>query len=230
ATRQRGVIGGTIPGGNAAEVRRPASWRAAWKPLNTKKSASAWKATAAQSCTQTSSRASSTSSTMPTMKLHSAPFRDISPSPTKMAAITTSTISATTSPIVPVMISLPNASENCVAPRPRKKAQLLPATKRTEFTSDKPAIQMNQLAPDLTSCACFAVSLTAGCGPGGLGGGVLGGPDVLTKTPRGRSLWGETLAQNRAASKRSDEFEHSPEFVELILPAHDGHLRPVLIV
>src|SRR5947209_207396 len=107
---------------------------------------------------------------MPTMKLHSAPFRDISPRPTKMPAITTSTTSATTSPVVPVMISFPNASENCVAPRPRKKAQSLPATKRTEFTSDKPAIQMNQLAPDLTSCACFAIAVTAGGDPGGVGG------------------------------------------------------------
>src|SRR2546425_4682547 len=140
---------------------------------------------------------------MPTMKLHSAPFRDMSPRPTKMAAITTSTASAATSPVVPVMISLPNASENCVAPRPRKKAQLLPATKRTEFTSDKPAIKMNQLAPDLTSCACFAISVTAGGGPVGLGGGVLGGPDVLIKTPWGRSLWGETVAQTQSLCRAS---------------------------
>src|SRR2546426_10459885 len=137
---------------------------------------------------------------MPTMKLHSAPFRDMSPRPTKIAAITTSTISATTSPVVPVMISLPKASENCVAPRPRKKAQLLPATKRTEFTSDKPAIQMNQLAPDLTSCACFAISVTAGGGPVGLGAGVLGGPDVLIKNPLRQILLGPTVAQNQATS------------------------------
>src|SRR5947208_7249426 len=131
---------------------------------------------------------------MPTMKLHRAPLRDISPSPTKMAAITTSTINATTAPVVPVMISLPKASENCVAPRPRKKAQLLPATKRTEFTSDNPAIQMNQLAPDLTSCGCFARSLMgAGC-PVGLGGGVLGGPDVLTKTRLGRFPLGRDVS------------------------------------
>src|SRR6266550_3407526 len=136
---------------------------------------------------------------MPTMKLHRAPFRDISPRPTKMAAITTSTTSATTSPVVPVMISLPNASENCVAPRPRKKAQSLPATKRTEFTRDKPAIQMNQLAPDLTSCACFTVWLTAGCGPVGPGGG--GGPDVLMKPPEGDPSGARRYHKNRAVSK-----------------------------
>src|SRR3989442_3948629 len=204
---------------------------------------------------------------MPTMKLHSVPFRDMSPRPTKIAAITTSTISATTSPVVPVMNCLPKASENCVAPRPRKKAQLLPATKRTEFTSDRPAIQMNQLAPDLTSCACFAISVTAGGGPVGPGGGVLGGPDVLIKNPLRQILLGPTVAQNQATSspdRRSsfsarrhratarrassslrrgltrrfiatgyhplDRIQEPAEFTELLLPAHDRHLLPVLAV
>src|SRR5260370_8111495 len=72
------------------------------------------------------------------------------------------------------MTSLPKASENCVAPRPRKKAQLLPTTKRMEFTSDKPAIQISQLAPDRTSCVCFAISVTASGRPVGLGAGALG--------------------------------------------------------
>src|SRR3989442_10373267 len=79
------------------------------------------------------------------------------------------------------MISLPNASTNWVAPRPRKKAQLLPATKSTEFTSDNPAIQMSQLAPARLSCACFAISVMPCGGPVGLGGGVLGGPVVLIR-------------------------------------------------
>src|ERR1700694_3504364 len=92
-----------------------------------------------------------------------------------MPAITTSTASASTSPVVPVMMSLPMASENWVAPRPRKKDQLLPATKSTEFTSDSPAIQMSQLAPDRTSWVCFASSTTAGGGPAGTRGGVVGG-------------------------------------------------------
>jgi len=103
--------------------------------------------------------------------------------PTEDGGITTSTISATTSPVVPVMISLPMHPEELRGAEAEEEGQLLPATKRTEFTSDKPAIQMNQLAPDLTSCACFAISVTAGGGPVGLGGGVLGGPDVLIKTP-----------------------------------------------
>jgi hypothetical protein len=66
-----------------------------------------------------------------------------------------------------------------VAPRPRKKDQLLPATKSTEFTSERPAIQMSQLAPDRTSWVCFAISTTAGGGPAGTGGVVLGGSIVL---------------------------------------------------
>jgi hypothetical protein len=37
----RGVIGGTVPAGNAAAVRKTASWRAAVNPLKMKKSARA---------------------------------------------------------------------------------------------------------------------------------------------------------------------------------------------
>jgi hypothetical protein len=59
-----------------------------------------------------------------------------------------------------------------------------------EFTSDKPAIQISQLAPDRTSCVCFAISVMAGGRPAGLGGVALGGPVVLMTHP----LWGETLA------------------------------------
>src|SRR3989442_15009785 len=88
------------------------------------------------------------------------------------------------------MISLPNASTNWVAPRPRKKAQLLPATKSTEFTSDNPAIQMSQLAPARLSCACFAISVMPCGGPVGLGGVVLGGPVVLMRRTGGNSPLG----------------------------------------
>src|SRR5438132_11780970 len=124
---------------------------------------------------------------MPTMKLHCAPFRETNPRPAKIPARTTSTASASTSPVVPVMISLPIASENWVAPRPRKKDQLLPATKSTEFTNERPATQMSQLAPDRTSWACFAISITAGGGPAGPGGVVLGGPVGLIGGTRGGS-------------------------------------------
>src|ERR1700694_938 len=148
-----------------------------------------------------------------------------------MPAMTTSMASASTWPVVPVMTSLPKTSENWVAPRPRKKAQLLPARKSTELTNDAPAIQMSQLAPERTACACRAISVTTDGGPVGLGGVVLGGPVVLMKTPRGKSLGGETLAQNQANFDcDSDGFEPLGPLVELALPAHDRHLRPVLIV
>src|ERR1700674_2179423 len=123
---------------------------------------------------------------MPTMKLHCAPLRATYARPPRMPAITTSTASASSSPVVRVMMSLPMASENWVAPRPRKKDQLLPATKSTELTNDRPAIQMSQLAPDRTSWVWLAISMTAGDGPAGPGGVVLGVPVVLTE----RVNWG----------------------------------------
>src|SRR5260370_24325836 len=100
------------------------------------------------------------------------------------------------------MTMSPKSSTNRVAPRPRKKLQLLPAIKSTEFTSDKPAIQMNQLAPARTSCLCFAISAMAGGGPAGLRGAVVGRPLVPVESTRGRALWPEGLLQKRAAAER----------------------------
>src|SRR4029077_3122562 len=135
--------------------------------------------------------------------LYCAPFRETSAMPTKIPAIRTSTTSASTCPVVPVMISLPKASTNCVAPRPRKKDQLLPTAKSTEFTSDRPAIQMNQLAPDRMSCTCLAASVATGGGPVGDGGPAVLGLSVVLMDTQGEIPWGQTVAQRRQTGLRS---------------------------